>query len=488
MKQNILTKEIVEQFAAGKIDSLNEYTSINAAAAKSLTSFRGNLYLNGLTSLTDEAAKSLGLFKDTVLSLNGLTSLTDKAAKSLASFRGYHLYLNGLTSLTDEAAKALASFKGGLLYLNGLTNLTDGAAKALASFKGDDLYLNGLTNVTDETTKSLASFKGRSLYLNGLTSLTDKAAQALAFFKGGLLYLNGLTSLTDEAAKALASFKGDALYLNGLTSLTDEAAKSPSSIKQDSLALVGITSLTDEASQKCGKNNLKTRINTHPSLLKKNAAIKAFLEKNKTFLKKQIRELIVPNKPFIDTINDEIAELTEDELEVTPTLSSIATNDALQHITNKPLAISLSLPLPASAFNEDKTLRFCEEVSAALRKATNCKAELFINIESLLGGDDEELYKFLSRECKDSGIFYAAETWIGIAPLGATLISSQDSDLAIGNTKWDDFRSAGICVSAFLNSLNRDCLSIILAADREEFTYAFFPSFEEAQAFLDSMK
>ncbi len=233
---------------------------------------------------------------------------------------------------------------------------------------------------------------------------------------------------------------------------------------------------------------MKAKISTYPSLNKKNIAIGAFVKRNSAFLKEQTRKILVPNRSFIDEINDEIEESTADEMDVTPSLSSKAISRALQHITDKPLAISLSLPLPASAFNNDNTLRFCKKVDAVLSKATNFKAELFINIENFLGGCDEELYEFISKECKDAGILYVADTWIGIANLGATLISSQDSDLEIGGNKWDEFRSAGICLSAFLNSLNPDCLSIILSVDSEEFTYAFFPSFGDAQGFLDSMK
>ena len=40
------------------------------------------------------------------LLLNGLTTLSDEAAKALAQHRGW-LSLNGLTTLSDEAAKAL---------------------------------------------------------------------------------------------------------------------------------------------------------------------------------------------------------------------------------------------------------------------------------------------------------------------------------------------------------------------------------------------
>jgi hypothetical protein len=63
------------------------------------------------------------------LYLDGLNTLSDEAAKALAQHNG-DLWLYGLTTLSDEAAKVLAQHKGGL-WLKGLTALSDEAAKAL---------------------------------------------------------------------------------------------------------------------------------------------------------------------------------------------------------------------------------------------------------------------------------------------------------------------------------------------------------------------
>ena len=82
-----------------------------------------------IKSLTVEQAKALAQRKDTWLSLDGLTTLSDEAAKALAEFKG-PLHLGGLTTLSDEAAKALAQHKGGLV-LDGLTTLSDEAVAAL---------------------------------------------------------------------------------------------------------------------------------------------------------------------------------------------------------------------------------------------------------------------------------------------------------------------------------------------------------------------
>jgi hypothetical protein len=114
------------------------------------------------------------LFKGDWIQLNGLTTLTDEAAKALAQFKGSYLELHGLTTLSDEAAKALAQFKGSFLYLDGLTTLSDDAANALAQFKGNVLSLNSLTTLSDEAAKALAQFQGKYLALENLISIKNR--------------------------------------------------------------------------------------------------------------------------------------------------------------------------------------------------------------------------------------------------------------------------------------------------------------------------
>jgi hypothetical protein len=59
MKDKILTKVIAYQFVAGIINDLESFTSIETEAAKALATFKGTpLYLNGMTSLSGEAAKA----------------------------------------------------------------------------------------------------------------------------------------------------------------------------------------------------------------------------------------------------------------------------------------------------------------------------------------------------------------------------------------------------------------------------------------------
>jgi hypothetical protein len=134
---------------------------------------------------------------------------------ALAQHKGRRLYLNGLTTLSAEAATALAQHKGAL-FLNGLTTLSAEAATALAQHEGRELALDGLTTLSDETAKALAQYKG-DLSLNGLSTLSDEAAKALAQHKDRLFLESISFSLTADSALAWAAlFRGQ---LAGITAL-----------------------------------------------------------------------------------------------------------------------------------------------------------------------------------------------------------------------------------------------------------------------------
>jgi beta-lactamase regulating signal transducer with metallopeptidase domain len=223
---------------------LNGLTTLSDEAATALAQHKGHLFLDGLTTLSAEAATALAQ-NEANLSLDGLTTLSTEAAKALAQHKGSYLSLNSLTTLSAEAAQALAQHKGDL-SLNGLTTLSAEAAKALAQHKGD-LSLNGLTTLSAEAATALTQHKC-ALFLNGLTTLSAEAATALAQHEGRKLALDGLTTLSAEAAKALAQHKGNRLDLNGLTTLSDEAAKALAQYKRE-LSLDGLTTLSDEAAK-----------------------------------------------------------------------------------------------------------------------------------------------------------------------------------------------------------------------------------------------
>ena len=173
-EENILTKEIAQQFLEDE-DSVDlaEFTSIEDAAAVSLSKVDGWLSLNGLTSLSDEAAESLGKVKG-VLNLNGLTELSDAAAEGLGKNEG-GLSLNGLTSLSDAAAESLSKHKGGL-NLTGLDTLSAAAAESLATNYQDGLISLDVTCVPKSAVKIL---KGMSVQCTLTSEDRDKVRHLL---------------------------------------------------------------------------------------------------------------------------------------------------------------------------------------------------------------------------------------------------------------------------------------------------------------------
>ncbi len=252
-----LSVEVAKRLAQDKSGRLllNGLTTLSPDAAKELAKHEGWLSLNGLTSLSNEAAEALGQHKGH-LHLDGLTKLSDEPAKSLARHNG-ELSLKGLTSLSNEAASALAKHTGGRLYLNGVTTLSTEAAKALAQRKGGGpshkVCLDGLESLTVEGAAALAESHGHNWdgRLPAMKTIPEDVARALA--KRGGISLEGLTSLSDESAKALGGNLGG--NLPRLTALTVESAKAIVGPNR-TLVLDGLTALpNDVAVVIAGKNS-----------------------------------------------------------------------------------------------------------------------------------------------------------------------------------------------------------------------------------------
>ena len=159
--------------------------------------------------------------------LAAFQQLDEDAAKVLAKHDGI-LELNGLTQISDGAAKAIASFKGFLLEINGLSYVPETVARNLAKTKAG-LWLNGLKELSEETAKALSTHPG-TLKLCGLKKCSDNAAKYLALLKDDLEI--GILSLSDNAAKAFASFSSS-LTLSGIRRLSDAAAQSLEPLDHD---------------------------------------------------------------------------------------------------------------------------------------------------------------------------------------------------------------------------------------------------------------
>lgn len=177
-----------------------------------------------LTELDAETAKTIidSTDEDTSsLDFNSLTSLSPEAARILVG-APCKLLLNGLESLSDEAAECLSNHQGETLGLDGLTSLSPKSASLLSEYQ-NNLWLDGLSEISSECAAALAGGQ-KQLMLNGITELASDVARALSNHRGEL-WLNGLQSISEEAAEALARHAG-VLSMTNLESISNTAAES----------------------------------------------------------------------------------------------------------------------------------------------------------------------------------------------------------------------------------------------------------------------
>jgi mono/diheme cytochrome c family protein len=229
---------------------LNSLTTLSPAAARSICKAELDLHLNGLKTISDEALKAMSEHRAhpdlarPFVHFKGLTTISDDGAAILAAWLKWSGELPALTALSEKAAASLAGSRNWDGRLPAMATLPAETARGLAQWNGS-LSLDGLTTLTDAVAVALAPHRGGTLSLPGLKSLSDGAAAALAG-REGRLSLNGLTTLSSGAAKALAAHKGDWLFLDGLTTLSDDAAKSLAQ-HRGVVSLIGLTTLTADA-------------------------------------------------------------------------------------------------------------------------------------------------------------------------------------------------------------------------------------------------
>ena len=161
-------------------------TSTTVEVAKELAQYDGCLCLNCLVDdLTGEVAAALANHKaQGGIFLDKLTRLLPETAEALADYKGGMLSLNGVTSLSDEAAVALGRYLGRAtvsLHLRGLRSLSYRAAVGLAKYLGryeSSLDLDGLTSLSVRTARELAKCRG-ILHLQGVTKLSEEVQAIL---------------------------------------------------------------------------------------------------------------------------------------------------------------------------------------------------------------------------------------------------------------------------------------------------------------------
>ena len=121
-EEKVLTKEIAEQFLKHETPDLSYFSTIDDLAAELLASHEGDLYLVGLTELSDSSAENLSKSSGEFLALDGLKSLSESVAIHLANYTGY-LSLENLSFIDDSVASLLSksSLTGIGLYKVGLS-------------------------------------------------------------------------------------------------------------------------------------------------------------------------------------------------------------------------------------------------------------------------------------------------------------------------------------------------------------------------------
>lgn len=194
--------KLEEKFEIQKL-LLNGLANLSDELALILNQWVGEIQLNGLKSISTDAALSLSKNHNGAIWLNGIVDLSGDVASRLIHNTGW-LYLDGLLTLSSETLLLLSKFKHGL-SLNGLIQLTDNEAKLLIKNKNSPyplgLELNGLAALTLPTAIELAKYPG-NLHLDGLSNLEDDIAEALSKSRQ-VLFLNGIERLSKKAKEHL---------------------------------------------------------------------------------------------------------------------------------------------------------------------------------------------------------------------------------------------------------------------------------------------
>ena len=171
--------------------SLNGIKLLSDIAALHLSCHNGEMFLRGIKELKDcqghiALAKTLSNHKYESLYLNSLKILESGPSKSLSRYIG-DLMLNNLNHLSDEAAIELTSFKGKELYLEGLKNPSDSLLQILSQCKCN-LHLSSVCVLSIEVASSLSNHEGELHLDNKDLSMSDESAKLLSRHKGKLFF------------------------------------------------------------------------------------------------------------------------------------------------------------------------------------------------------------------------------------------------------------------------------------------------------------
>jgi len=206
--ENVLTAKIAQKAVARGDCDLNEYTTIEDAAAEVLAGYEGYIELDGISRLSEHLARSLAKHKGG-LSLGGISSLSEETSAILSKRQG-SIALDGLKKLSNESALHLTECPEGL-YLNGLADISDELLAILAKHK-EALGLVAFNKLTLENAKILSEHQG-GLSLGVFKSITPEIAHVLAKHSGHLSL--GIKDLSDEVLD-IFSKREEGAYIYGL--------------------------------------------------------------------------------------------------------------------------------------------------------------------------------------------------------------------------------------------------------------------------------
>lgn len=268
---------------------LDGVTTVSVALAERIAEVGPEcLVLPDATSISTEAMAFLAggdhpeaAFAET-LRFEALSELTPQTAAVLEAWRGQFLYLDGLETLSKDAAVHLANTDAAYISLNGLREVTPDAVAAFSAWEGTQLSL-GLPNFDVEIGTALGKARAGtnsrgwrkcnvlSLRVPAVTaaaleplpecselvlrvpSLDRKAAAVVARIATSRLELPSLTRLDAPAAEAFQAFDGSVLTLDGLETLDARAAVALGRWKGSWISFAGLSELDPQAAAALSK-------------------------------------------------------------------------------------------------------------------------------------------------------------------------------------------------------------------------------------------
>jgi hypothetical protein len=211
---------------------------INADAADALGTFGGMLMLNGLGTLSVEAAERLAARRQGSLALPARV-VSPPVAVAFARRQGPLVIIDG-GALSSAAATSLAA-SDQQFGLVGAAGLSPEVAAAIKGAKGDVVIL-GCSGLGPEAARQLAARDGRRTVVIGLAGLSAEVAGILAASDCHVIW-SDLRECSRELAAALVA-KHPGLELPLVTEVSAEAARELGRCSE--FLVIGVSSLTPE--------------------------------------------------------------------------------------------------------------------------------------------------------------------------------------------------------------------------------------------------